>query len=100
MYLLSFSNIIWNLGKDLYLGLLMISRDNVPLRVTLHSQVQVCIHCYLGVFTCEHLNLFSASVGPKISEMSPETKDKIRKDVQDAFDIAKKENGKLTRSLV
>ena len=78
----------------------MISGDNVLLRVTLHSQAQVCIHCYLRVFTCEHLNLFSASVGPKISEMSPETKDKIRKDVQDAFDIAKKENGKLTRSLV
>lgn len=39
--------------------------------------------------------IFIFLVGPKIREMSPSTKDKIREDVQDA--MADKEEGKLQK---
>ena len=43
-------------------------------------------------------SLLCFSVGPKISEMSPSAKDKIREDVQDA--MAEKKDGKLQKSFM
>lgn len=67
-------------------------------RVTLHScrsrliSVSFTDGEWLVMFSCLK-QVWTVSVGPKIKEMSPSAKEKIREDVQDA--MAEKEEGKF-----
>ena len=53
----------------------------------------------LNSFGFKNLMLKYVSVGPKIREMSPKTKDKVREDVQEAM-AEKEEQGKSKRRLI